>query len=248
MAYIKNRDFYLELSKGNVVNHSDYSAYGINLDIDSATVPEDIWYNGGIFVAPTTYRVHDIVSSSVSDTAAGTGMRNIKVYGVVAGGLASETIVLNGTTNVPTVNSYSDIYLMEGATWGSDLFNVGSISATAQTDATVTAYITVNNNATKKAIRLIPPGYTGYLYDFQAGMQQATASSFAEVYLFIKEGTGWVPKTVHLLSNTSNTVEIDLFKAPRKLTAGTWIKAQCTSVTNNNTLVHASFNLILVKN
>lgn len=247
MAYIKNRDFYLELSKGNVPNHSDYSAYGINLDIDSATVPEDIWYNGGLFVAPTTYRVHNIVSSSVNDTAAGSGLRTLKVYGVVSTGLASETVIMNGTTNVATANSYTDIYLIEGLTWGGDTGNAGNITATAVTDATVTAYMPIGKNSTQKAIRLIPPGYTGYLFDWQGTMQQATASSFAEVYLMKKLGESWTPIRYHPLNNVSNNTEIDYFKTPYKLDAGVWIKAQCANVTNNNTLVQVSMNLILVK-
>lgn len=243
-----NSEFFLSISQSDNPGYLDYSAYGLNMDIDTATVPEDIWYNGTVFVSPTTYRKHNFSSSSANDTSAGTGMRTCRIYGVVSTGLANEVVTLNGVGAVATVNDYSDIYLVEGLTWGSGLMNTGNISAVAQVDGTTTAYIPALQNATKKAIRLIPPGYTGYLYDFQAGMQQATASSFAEVYMMKKVGTGWIPIRYHALTNSGNTVEIDEFLVPVKLDAGTWVKIQCTNVTNNNTLVQGAFNLIIKAN
>lgn len=248
MTYISNTDLYLDISKGDYPGHIDYSAYGINQNIGTASTPEDIWYNGGLFVPPTTYRVHNIASDSVNDTAAGTGVRTCKIYGVVSTGLASETIVMNGTTPVATTNSYSDIYLIEGLTWGSTTSNAGNITATAVTDATITAFISIGKNSTQKAIRLIPPTYTGYLFDWQTAMQQATLSSFAETYLMKKINEGWIPIKYSSLNNSGNSTAITYFKIPYKLDAGTWIKTQCFNVTNNNTLIQASMNLILIKN
>jgi hypothetical protein len=249
MSYFRDTDFFLSLSKGEIANHSDYSAFGINQDVDTGT-PEDIWLNGGTFTPPTTYRVHNIASASANDTSAGTGARTVKVYGVVSTGLAEETITMNGTSNVATVNSYSDIYRMYILTAGSGETNAGAITATAVTDATVTCTIPTGGlNTCRKCIRLIPPGYTGYIYDFQAGMSQATASSFADVYLMTKESGGvWLSRRYHSLNNSGSSVEFDEFKVPLKLTEGTWVKVRCTSVTNNNTLVQAAINLILVKN
>lgn len=241
-------DFYLQIAQGDITGYLDYSAFGINPLINTGTTPEDIWYVGGIYIPPTTYRIHNISSSSANDTAAGTGMRTATVYGVVSTGLASEIITFNGVATVSTVNSYSDIYLAEGLSWGSSGVNQGNISIVAQTDATTTAYIPIGNNATKKAIRLIPPGYTGYVYDFQAGMQQNIASSSADVYFLIKTTSGWIPKRYHSLSNSGNSVEIDNFKIPLKVPSGTWVKIQCTSVSNNNTLVQGTLTILLIKN
>lgn len=250
MAYLKDTDFYLEISQGLHPNYVDYSAYGINQDIDIGSAPEDIWLQGGLFTPPTTYRVHNITSASVNDTSAGTGARTVKIYGVVSTGLAEETITMNGTSNVTTVNSYSDIYKMHIITAGSDNTNAGNITATAVTDATITCTIPTGGlNTCRKCIRLIPPNYTGYLYDFQAGMQQATASSFADVYLMTKESGGvWLSRRFHSLNNSGSSVELDEWKVPLKLESGTWVKVQCTSVTNNNTNIQASINLILIAN
>jgi len=249
MAYLQNKDFYLEVAKGNVPKHLDYSGWGANEDIDTATVPEDIYLAGGVFIPPTTYRVHNIVSSSVNDTSAGTGARTVHIYGVVSTGLADEIVTLNGVTPVATVNSYSDIYIMFVATAGSGNTNAGQITATAVTDATVTCQINVNSfNSIRKAIRLIPPGYKGYLYEWEAGMEQSTSSSSARVILMTKESGGiFITRSIHSLSNSGNSHEKDTFRVPLKLEAGTWVKCQCTTVSSNNTFIQAGFNLILVQ-
>ena len=243
-------DFYLEVAKGSFPGYVDYSAFGVNFDIDTTSTPEDIWLNGGVFVPPTTYRIHNISSSSVNDTVAGTGARTLLIQGVISTGLSSEIINMNGISTVATVNSYSDIYAMEVLTAGSGTMNAGNISAVAQTDGTTTAFIAINGlNSAKKAIRLIPPGYIGYLYNFQGGMQQATATSFADVSLQTKTSTGvWISRRFHGLSNTGSSVEDDVFKSPLVLSTGTWVKIQCTNVTNNNTIVQGEFNLLLIKN
>lgn len=249
MAYLKNRDFYLEISKGNVPKHSDYGCFGINGDVDTATTPEDIQDAGGIFVPPTTYRIHAIVSNSANDTSAGTGARTVQIFGVVSTGLAEETIILNGVTPVNTVNSYSDIYRMVIYTSGSGLTNAGIITATAATDATVTISIQVNGyNASRRAIRLIPPGYKGYLNSWKGAMTQSTASNTALLYLLTKTSTGiWISRGLHSLTNTGSSHEEDIFKIPLLLSAGEWVKVQCTSVSANNTLVQCDINITLVQ-
>ena len=67
-------DFILEISKGNVANHSEVTRFGRNDDIDTGSVPEDLW-NGptALYVVPTAARVYAIVSTSTDDTDAGTG-------------------------------------------------------------------------------------------------------------------------------------------------------------------------------
>lgn len=82
------REFYLSIAQDANPGYLDYSAFGINQDIDILTAPEDVWLNGGVFVPPTTYRIHNIASASANDTSAGTGAKTIKIFGVVSTGLA----------------------------------------------------------------------------------------------------------------------------------------------------------------
>lgn len=248
---IKDRnDFYLDISRGLVGNHLDYGAYGINSDIDTGTLPEDIWSNGGVFVPPTTYRIHDVKSSdNTQDKAAGTGALTVKIYGVTANGLESETVTLNGTTNVPTVNAYSDIYIFYISTAGSGGTNVGTISATAQTDGTTTAIIPIGGyNTNRKAIRLIPPGYTGYLFNYYSDIFHKTANNTAFVEIRTKEPGGvWLTRNTLFPTNTGSSSTRYDWQIPLVLTTGTWVKMTCTDVSADNTIIGGGFNLILVR-
>jgi hypothetical protein len=252
MAYLRDLDVFTEVSRtGKYASKTavDYSMWGVNIDVDTGTLPEDIWQYGGVFVPPTTYRLHNFASTSANDTAAGTGARTLTVEGVTTNGIESETLTMNGLASVSTVKSYSDLWF-KVATAGSGLTNAGAITATAATDATVTAYLPTGvGNTTRKAIKLIPPGYTGYMYNFQGGMKQATASSFSDIDLLVKYPGGvWEVKSTHTISNSGNSVEIDEFLSPIELPTGTWIKAQCTGVTNNNTTVQARCFILLIAN
>lgn len=66
---------------------------------------------------------------------------------------------------------------------------------------------------------------------------------------YLKETGGvWLSRRFHSLNNSGSSVELDEWKVPLKLESGTWVKVQCTNVTNNNTNIQASINLILIAN
>jgi hypothetical protein len=252
MSYLFDRDFYLEVSKGNVPKHSRVNKSGMNLDIDTGSFPEDLCEKGGLWVAPTAARIHNIASSDANDTSAGTGARTIHIQGLDGSyALTSETITMNGTSNVATVNSYTIIFFMYIETAGSGLTNAGNIIATAQVDGTQTAQISIGNssgNQTQMAIYQIPDGYKGYLNQWDAAMQQATASSFATVQLIIKPfgGVNRV-RRFHYLNNFGNSHELDTFIPPMQLNAKDLIFIRVSEVTNNNTSIQGGFDLTLVQ-
>ncbi len=121
--------FELEVAKGNVPGHSVINKFGRNTDVTAA---EDIWGAGGNWTQVTAACTSNFASSSASDTAAGTGARTLTIYGI-DGSYAdvSETLTLNGTSNVATANSYWHIYRALVATAGSGGTAVGTITGTA---------------------------------------------------------------------------------------------------------------------
>lgn len=177
------QNFFLEVARGNVPGVSHVNKFGRSPDLDqiasatAVTIGRSVW-DGGIagavnWLAPTTARTHQIVSTDTDDASAGVGARTIRVYGLDASFLLQEeTITLNGTTNVPTANTYTMIYRMEVLTVGATGWNEGIIKATADTDTTVTAQITAEFNQTLMAIYQIPADKTGYLVHYDASLHK----------------------------------------------------------------------------
>ena len=188
MSHIKDRagqpikDFDLQAASGAFgidVTHKYARATSVSSGVDT-----DIWdrANGTdlqpIWVPPTEARIHNVASTDVNDTSAGTGARTIIVDGIVAwnSDRVQETVIMNGTSNVATVNSFLLIDRMYVATSGSSGPNVGDISATAVTDATVSAQINATKGQTQMAIFGVPSTKDGYLLNFYASINRAVST------------------------------------------------------------------------
>lgn len=160
MSFFGTKDYALEVARGNISGVSAVNKFGHNGAL-GATTTEDI-HDGAAqpWVPPTTARLHDIVSSDAADDGApvGLGARTIRVFGLTGWGTAevSEDIIMNGVTTVPTVNAYVIIHRLEVLTSGATSINVGTITATAQTDATVTAQIAIGAGQSRMCIYGVP--------------------------------------------------------------------------------------------
>jgi hypothetical protein len=246
MSYFGTTDNSLEIGRGNVSGQSLLLKFGRNGDVDTGGY-EDVWDGGGTWVPPTAARVHNIVSSSVNDTAAGTGARTVTIIGLNGSyAVTTETVTLNGTTNVTTANSYTIIYRMYVVTAGSGGTNAGNITATAQTDATVTAQISIGVAQTLMAIYQVPAGKTAYLRRYYASLNNATSATSADVRLLVKP-FGEVYQTKHvvgLLSTGSSFVDYR-YDLPLVITEKSLIKLSAETSANNMD-VSGGFDLVLI--
>ena len=239
----------LDVSMGLVPGLSGVNKFGRNADVDSAS-PEDIWDGGGIWVAPTVARLHNIVSSSGSDAAAGVGAQTIRVAGLVSwtAGEVTEDITLNGVTNVPTVNAYVIIHRLEVLTYGGSGPNVGVITATAQTDATVTAQINATQGQTQMAIYGVPFSHDLYLLHWDASVDLASAANVDVSLLFNptpQSGTGYLAKAVlGLRNNGTSAMELG-YAIPRKFAGPGIMKVQAV-VSVDDSDIFAGFDGVLV--
>lgn len=167
MSFIQSKDFALEVARGNIAGIAAVNKFGRSTDVD--TVLTDIIDDVAnvIWDAPTTARIHDIISSSASDDGAppGVGARTIRAFGLTDWAVAevSEDIVMNGVANVPTVNSYVIIHRIEVLTKGATSANVGTITATAQVDGTITAQINPSQGQTQMAVYGLPSIQKAYM-------------------------------------------------------------------------------------
>lgn len=243
---VNDTPYELRVAQGLVSGVSAVNKFGRNPDVDTGT--EDIWAGGGLYVPPTAARIHSIVSASANDTSAGTGARTITVNGLNGSYVdTTETVTLNGTTPVNTVNSFVMIHRIMVATAGSGGVNAGNLTGTAATDATVSFVILAGKGQSQICLYMIPAGKTGYLTQYKASIDSsATASVQVELFATPFGGALNLKGTLILMGSGTTNGERN-FITPLSFAEKTLIRLRATSDTNNVNVVGA-FDLYLVTN
>jgi len=164
----KNEPFELQVARGQIEGHKTLFKFGNNADINGSL--ETVWSQGGLYSYPAAAIQMKVSSSSTNDTALGTGARTIFVYGLDANyNEITETVTLNGQTEVLTTNSYLRVNRAfvvtagSGGTAAGDIY-VGTGTVTAGVPATVYALISLGENQTTMAVWTVPAKHTLYLY------------------------------------------------------------------------------------
>ena len=244
-----------DVSLGLTAKRSTVNKWGRNADVDSAAA-EDIWTQGGLHVPPTAARTHDLVSSDVADNGVtpGTGMQTVRIFGLdSAWALQQEDITLNGTTNVPTKNTYLRIFRMSGLSAGSGVINAGLITATAQTDSTVSAAIAIGDGQTQMAVYSVPTGYKALIHSLNISYNRSGgAASTIDVILMVRcfiDTTTPVLLTqdyVEIVQGATNPV-IKPFTPPKMLAGPCDVFLRVVAASANNNDVSGGFDIELVQ-
>jgi len=160
---------------------------------------------------------------------------------------------MNGTTNVPTANSYIRIKRMTALTFGSSETNNGDIDAVADVDTTITARMSAGKGRTLMAIYTIPNAKTGYWIDGQAYMnkQGATVGAMADMQLNFRfnadqADSGWVVAWEGALSVEGSSAIKILNTLMSVIPAKTDIRVTALDVTDNNSDISSTFDIMLV--
>lgn len=252
----------LEVARGNTAGQASILKYGRSINVDNG-VATDIWDRANaadaqaIWVAPTTARTHDIVSTSASDDGdpGGVGARTLRIWGLTGWGTneVNEDITLNGVGNVATGNAYVIIHRMRVLTKGATNTNVGQITATAQTDGTVTAQILVGAGSTQMAILGIPSTQKLFIPRYYANFNRATpAASACDVAMLANpepdnELLNFIVRHTFGLMTTGTSALIIDYKPYKRIDGPAIIKVQATGSANDLD-VSAGFDGILVNN
>lgn len=183
----KFEPFDLNVSRGQVVGHQYVFQFG---QAPTVTTQQSVWATTGTYAFLATAAVMKISSGSTSDTSAGTGARTVFISGLDANyAPISESVILNGQTQVSTTNSYlriNDFYVLtcgSGAT-AAGIIYAGTGSATAGVPATVYSLMPTGYNTQTQAIYTVPAGYTAYVSSYTFTSNCATANTIASGLLF----------------------------------------------------------------
>jgi hypothetical protein len=194
--------FELQVSRNQILGHITANIFAYGTTPATAGLFRTVWENMATtdYVFPSSASTMNLVSTVAGDTA------TITITGTDASyNLISENLVLNGTTNVPTVNSYFRINNISVAV-GSATNPTGVI--TLSVSSTVYAQIntaTVNGSTSsigtsQMAVYTVPNGYTFYGYRYGA------YSSF--------NGNSANYTTYRALSNSSSGVQRVIVQTP----------------------------------
>lgn len=240
--------FELQVSRGQIENHTPVVVFGYNSDIDSAA--ETVWPHGGILLSPTTAIQLSVSSASANDTSAGTGARTVFLSGLNSNHeQIQEIVTLNGQTAVTTVNSYLHINNCYVVTTGSLLSAAGIIyfgtgTVTAGVPATIYDVIEYDYNSRLTGSYTIPAGYTGYVSQGMFSVGQQAGSNPVVGRLITRNGND-VARTAAVVTINNGTADY-VFEYPIAIPEKTTIEARAVGASANNAC-STMFVIVLVK-
>ena len=256
MTYIAIKNYNLEVAKGNIPGTTNFEQFGRNSDIDTGSDPEDIWNGSGDYTGfPTgSAETLEVRSNNGNDTSAGTGARTLTVYNLLdstGAELDPVTVSLNGTS---WVSLGPQAYYRGGTrikvlTAGSDGENRGKITLRhTTTTSNIFAVMPEGMNQTAIAAYTVPLGKTLYIQRIDFQMARANGSPGSAKMTLRNRPHGGV-------FNTTVAPEVSHAQSYKfenngfyKYEERTDIKARCEQVSDNNTIISAEFNGVLVDN
>ena len=166
----RSEPFDLQVSRGQVPYHSAQNIFGFGTTPATANLFRTVWENMATteYVFPGSDLIMQLVSTAAGDTA------SITIVGLDANyNVISEVLVLNGTTNVPTVKQYlrvNSMFVSVGSatnpTGVVSLSNSGTIYA--QINTGVFNGTTSSLGRSQMAVYTVPAGYTFYGHRYGA--------------------------------------------------------------------------------
>lgn len=243
-----SQDSEFNIMIGRASGVSYVNKFGRNVAV--AATDEVIWDgSSATWAAPTVSRTHQITSADPNDDVGDNGATAVTIYGLDANyALASEVVAMNGTANVGTGRTYTMIYRMVVTAVGGTGYNEGIITATADTDTTVTAQINAGNNQTLMAIYMIPAGKTGYLTSYYSGINKDATPGTAvssNIELWVKP-FGEANQIKHVVSiNTAGTSQYQHdFRWPLAIAAKSIVSIEADPSASED--ISAGFEIVLV--
>lgn len=246
---VRPTDFKTEVAISRRQGLISWHKWGYNADVDTGT--ETVWSYGGTFSPLTNFNYLSIVSSSTNDTSAGTGARQITIYGIDAFRKSqTEVITMNGTTPVVTTTKWLGINRVAVTLSGSGLTNAGDITITATTAGSVQAHVPAGTSITQQAFFFTQADHKGVADWLFLNVNKITggASPVVTIKGFIRNfSTNTVSE---IFSHTIDTTVDDYLelKPPTPFLIPEQSLIYFTATTNaDNTIVNLRFAMIEIR-
>jgi len=194
----RHEPFDLQVSRGQVPYHSAQNIFGYGTTPATAGLFRTVWENMATteYVFPSSAVSMNLVSTAAGDTATITIVGLDASYNVI-----TENLVLNGTTNVPTVNQYFRINSMfvavGSATNPSGVITLINGGVTyAQINTGVFNGTTSSLGTSQQAVYTVPAGFTFYGYRYGAYSSFNGNSTNYTTYRAITNSSSGVQKLI----------------------------------------------------
>jgi len=232
-------NFGISVNRGFVKGFSSINKFAYNPTVGTSF--ELISVASANITYPTTAGAVTVVSSSTDDDSAGTGARTVKIEGLDANyEIQSETVTMDGTTNVVTTNTYIRLFRMTVITAGSGGKNAGNITATIGGNEQVRISSSYENQSLVGAYT-IPANKRGHItkITFSAGKDNKAGMGA----LFVRpENEVFQTKQVVELYRNNVTIE---FPAPLLVGEKTDIEIRGKNLDSGSVAMSGTFDLFL---
>jgi len=241
MTFIPVKDYFVEVSEGNVTGAKSIHKFGRNIDADTGV--EDIIEQSGTMTYLSSPATHFISSSNAGDTTQVVTMEyldtNWDEQSATATLNGQNQVQIGGAADVIRVNRAwvdadvaGDVYIAESDTL------TGGVPDTA---TKVRIKIAIGKNQSLNALYSVPNGMTAHILGFGTGIESTKA---AEMEMYIRP-FGEAFRIMHDDVGATDIHGFPLNKAPIKALAKSDIVLRATA-TANNTQVTGNFSIILI--
>ena len=205
------------LAEGDISGHIPWMKIGYTPSL--TTTDSDLWPAGGLINLPGTGIQMQVVSSSIADTALGTGVQSVKITYLDNSYAEKSTVVtMNGTgavnttpTDILRVNSF------RVETAGTNGKAAGNISLQSVGGGTIYSYISVGYTRARNSSYTVPAGKTLYIVQFTSGFgYAANQTHYSRIYTRVTQNEGvrtpgiFYPLTEVICANTSQEVLLEI--------------------------------------
>lgn len=245
LAVMQFLSYDLAIQRGLVPGHDIINKFGRNIDIDTGTVPEDIWNGGGVYAGFPTGAAEEfqVFSSSASDTGV---LTFTYLPSFTATAWLTATVTLNGTTPVNTGVTGVRMHTANYSSGTATTFNVGTITIRHRTTtANIFCLMAIGRSQTNVSAYTVPFGHTAYIPRFFCRVIGSTTGTI--------DGALWVrplngsPRLRRPFSAAQQDHFEEMPLGGLVIPAGADIIVRVSSASVNNLDVIAGYDLILMK-